>query len=540
MEKEFFSLLWDREEYYEEWVQSKDDRDREYIIDLNLEYLYEEVRRIGGFGDHYDFRDVFLYSCRESSTVEYRHKIIDRIYRDPRLYDTAVRTVSCVSDTQKRLAQVCGIRDELKKKIFFLQVLYEFFVRLGEIYLSLREQLASSAEIYFRIAKMAEDIAGQEGEEKRKRLYQYLSMLDGITPERIVLNKDGNQTCRSAVVWQEEEGAGYTDRLKAAASFFLGDYDYSIRVYQDMDITCFDKKIQEYLCRRQPNFVQDTERLYRDCKDFDFWPFIKAANELVFYLSAVRFRKRYEQEGFVFTMPKCLDGAQTRVAGAYDMVLGVNLFREGGGRQAVPNDFCFDPKGRFFILTGANQGGKTTFIRSVGLVQHLAQVGLFVPAREAVLGMVKNIHTHFSRADEEGALAGRFEQELKRMRKLLGSLEEGDMVLLNESFTSTRRLGAVALLRWLLSEFDRRLCVGGLVTHYHEIFDGLEEGSFYSLTAEVAQYGDRVDRTFQIRKAASYRQSYARDIAEKCGATYEQLVQAFVSAGEEGEGDVRF
>ena len=63
MENDFFSLLWDREAYYKEWLRDIGIRDKEYLYDLHLEYVYDEVCKWGGFGERYDFRDVFLYSC---------------------------------------------------------------------------------------------------------------------------------------------------------------------------------------------------------------------------------------------------------------------------------------------------------------------------------------------------------------------------------------------------------------------------------------------------------------------------------------------
>ncbi len=541
MKKTFFSLLWDSETYYQEWLRDKETRDKEFIYDLNLQYIYEEVRRLGGFGDRYDFRDIFLYSCAAGSTVAYRQRIMERLYENPELYEAALEAVSCISDSQSKLERVCGTKDELKKKIFFLHMLYEFLLRMAQVYSCLEKLISAEKLCALGISKAAEEITGQEAVERMEKLRSYLQLLQRITPDTIVMNKGENQICHSAVVWpEEEEKSGYMDRLMELVSFFLDDCSMPVKVYQDMDITCFDKKLQEYICRQQPEFPKETEMLYQAYRKFDFWPYIKLANELVFYLSCIRFRKEYEQEEFYFTVPKCQYGEESKVTAAYDMVLGINLFRKNKGCKAVPNDFRFDRDGRFFLLTGANQGGKTTFIRSIGLVQHLAQIGMFVPAKGAVVGMVRHIHTHFGRDDEAAAMVGRFEQELERMRKLLNDLRDGDMVLLNETFTSTQRMGAVILLGRLLKEFDRKHCVGGLVTHYHEIYDRLEEGSFYSLTAGVEEESGRMDRTFKIIRSDSGRQSYAKDIAVKCGVTYDQLVGVLKAAEEGGDLDVLF
>ena len=94
MKKTFFSLLWDSETYYQEWLRDKETRDKEFIYDLNLQYIYEEVRRLSGFGDRYDFRDIFLYSCAAGSTVAYRQRIMERLYENPELYEAALEAVS--------------------------------------------------------------------------------------------------------------------------------------------------------------------------------------------------------------------------------------------------------------------------------------------------------------------------------------------------------------------------------------------------------------------------------------------------------------
>lgn len=152
----------------------------------------------------------------------------------------------------------------------------------------------------------------------------------------------------------------------------------------------------------------------------------------------------------------------------------------------------------------------------------MAQTGMFVPCRKARLWMVGQVHTQFGREEERGAAVGRFEQELQRTRKILESLKDGDMVLLNETFTSTQRTAAVTLLKRLLLELDRRKCLGGLVTHFYEISDLLKIEGIFNLTTWPPEDGER---NFRIREDEGCRYSYARDIAVKCGATYEKLME---------------
>lgn len=566
----YFSLLWEDEESYREWRGNLYARDRGYIDDLNLRLVYEEICRAGRFGEQYNFAEVFLHPCVRVSTVVFRQKIMSRLYQDSFLNEAALEFVSCVSEIQQRLERFDGKaaeknaaaervamaervaaarkaalagnivvgnvatdftdekRDENKKMIAALQIRYEFLAGLE----SICEKVSGYVKKETPLAECVERLAGFVSDGKvvleREELSVFLSALDGFMPHSILLNKDRGQNCRSVVI---DPGGmrecDYTEKLIKCAELFLGKYDFKIRVYQNTDISHLDKKIQEHICSQRPQLVGELESLYKKYGSYDISPFIRIAKELVFYLAGIRFVQRYEEAGFFFSMPVCAASQGSEVRDAYDMTLGINLYRNNKGCAVIPNDYGFGEKRRVFILTGANQGGKTTFIRSVGLIQCLAQVGMFVPCRKASLRMVEQIHTHFSREDECGASVGRFEQELQRIHEILKNLRDGDMVLLNETFTSTQRTVAVVLLKRLLQEMDRRHCCGGLVTHFYEVCDGLEGESFYSLVTEVAGDGESKERTYRIREGESFRYSYAKDIAVKCGVTYERLMDLF-------------
>ncbi len=538
MDDGYFSLLWDCGERYQEWMEERKTGDESYIKDLNLDALYREVCRLGRFGERFDFEQVFLHPCAALSTVLYRQRILEALYENRELYEAAVWTVGSISESQKKLGHIRGTRDGLGQKLFYLQMLLEFQADMDGALGRLLEQLPLDSPLAEGIRRLAVPVSGQDACRKRRRLEAFLDRVRQKMPRNFLINKDLEQKCRNAVLddTREGENASFLACLQEAASFFLEDYDFSVGVYQN-DLTVLDKKIQEYVDRKDPELWKEADALYREYGGFSFWPFLQFANELVFYLACVRFRREYEKAGFPFCLPRFVvrDGG-FHVRGAYDMTLGRNLFQRGEGFHAVANDYCFQGNQRLFLLTGANQGGKTTFLRSVGLIQCLAQIGMYVPAREAVLEMTGKVHTLFGRDEEETAMVGRFEQELQRMKKILDSMKAGDMILLNEPFTSTQRPVAVTLLKRLMSEFDRGGCVGGLVTHYHELIDELGEGRFYSLVAGMAECRQSRQRTFHILRQESYRQSYARDIAEQCGVTYEGLWEVLSAEAAESGG----
>lgn len=526
----FYSILWDSEENREEWLSGIRPADEVYVEDLNLRYLCEEVSRLGKFGEKYNFERIFLHPCTRLSTVRFRQRMMELLYTNPSLFHILKELVSSAGETQNCLGRIRGTRDAMGQKIFFLQMLREFLADMRDIFERLLRCAPEGTEFAARCRGLSDGVLGLAATGTLEALEEALSLLEQNMPSRLWINKNQEQNCIDAVIPPEDLLPGtLTEQLEQASSYFLGDYDFSVLVYQN-DITDLDKKLREYVDAQSPQLLQQLSGLYEKYKNYVFWPYFQLANESAFYLSCIRFRREYEKAGFYFTMPYFTEHTFT-VREAYDMTLGVNLFLEKKGFTAVANDYGFQRgRDRFFILTGANQGGKTTFIRSIGTLQCMAQIGMFVPAREAVLGMVDRVHTLFGREDEEHADVGRFEQELARMRNILKTLGERDMILLNEPFTSTQRRAAVTLLKWLLPKFYDHCCVGGLVTHFHEIFDELPEGHFFSLVADVVQEGDRKQRTYRILRRDSYHQSYARDIAVKCGVTYEQLQELMEAA----------
>ena len=106
------------------------------------------------------------------------------------------------------------------------------------------------------------------------------------------------------------------------------------------------------------------------------------------------------------------------------------------GSARVPSDVP-GPEVDLGVVTGANQGGKTTFLRSVGCAQLLLQAGLFVPAARFTSGLAPAIHTHFRRAEDDDLASGKLEEELVRMSGIVDRCRPGDLVLMNESFSST-------------------------------------------------------------------------------------------------------
>ena len=201
--------------------------------------------------------------------------------------------------------------------------------------------------------------------------------------------------------------------------------------------------------------------------------------------------------------------------------------------NVVPNDLVFDPEKRVYVLTGANRGGKTTVTQAVGQLFILAQSGIPVPAESFEYDPADRVLTHFP-ADEDKTLdLGRLGEECRRFRELFVSCTPESLLLLNETFSTTSfeegYFIAADAVRAILGRGTRTI----YNTHMHKLAQDLDtvintgeaEGKAVSLVAETREG----KHSFRVVIAPPEGQSFARDIAEKYGVTYESLTASVPS-----------
>lgn len=224
----------------------------------------------------------------------------------------------------------------------------------------------------------------------------------------------------------------------------------------------------------------------------DFFRMLRA--ELAFHIGCLNLHERVTAKGepvcFPDPMPRgeCVIHAQ----GLYDLSLSLSM--EG---RAVGNDLSAEQE-RLVMITGANRGGKTTFLRGVGLAQLLMQCGAFVPAGRYRAGVCSALFTHFKREEDAAMRSGKLDEELSRMSTIVDGLSEGAMVLFNESFASTNEREGSEIARQIVRALLERGVKVIYVTHLYELAEGFYRappGRAVFLRAERLPDGRR---TFKI------------------------------------------
>jgi DNA mismatch repair protein MutS len=184
----------------------------------------------------------------------------------------------------------------------------------------------------------------------------------------------------------------------------------------------------------------------------------------------------------------------------------------------VTNGFLFD-EARILVVTGPNQGGKTTFARMVGQVYYLFALGLPVPGSRARLLLPDRILTHFEARENPEELRSKLEEDLRRLKTLLDGATDRSLLILNEPFASAALLDARLIGRFVLERIRARGSLGVVVTFLDEL---ARLPGTRSLVAEVDPE-DPARRTFRILERPADGKAYALALAEKYGLTYARL-----------------
>lgn len=191
----------------------------------------------------------------------------------------------------------------------------------------------------------------------------------------------------------------------------------------------------------------------------------------------------------------------------------------------------FDDDAHIYVLTGPNRGGKSVITVAVGASQALFQLGLPVPAESAELSVVDAIFTHFPEGADDTIDKGRLGEECARLKEIFDSVTPDSMILLDESLSSTGAYEASYIASEILSGFAVLGCRGIFSTHLHELAASVPE--INKRSEELG--GIKIDtlvagieegrRSFKIYRAKPDGKSYARDIADKYGLSFDTLMQ---------------
>ena len=258
--------------------------------------------------------------------------------------------------------------------------------------------------------------------------------------------------------------------------------------------------------------------------------FKQLRTELAFYRSALNLLDALEASHMptCYPEPKAGGASHRKATGLYDPSLCLTT-----GKAVVGNDIDADGADLVFV-TGANQGGKSTFLRSLGLAQLLMQAGLFVPAERFAAGLCSGVFTHYKREEDATMASGKFEEELLRMDEIVTHIQPGGLVLFNESFAATNEREGTEIAAEIVDVLLEKRMQVVFVTHFYELALTFSESDRADTLFLQAERTDDGARTHRIRPGRPSRTAYGRDLYARIFADRDNQIESHphVSSGE--------
>ncbi|MDQ2873652.1 MAG: DNA mismatch repair protein MutS [Actinomycetota bacterium] len=487
-----------------------------FFTDLNLDQILGRVAAAWG---EYELKPFFYTPLHEPAAVTYRHGVM-RDLEDKAVLEAVKAFTRQIHGMYDQLSQAGQLRYRYQKERWFLDgantycqavtSLKEDLTRLAISsagFQSFRDYLGSyTASESFR-ALVSE--TGKRYDDLAEITYSIL-----IKGSRVRVGKyDGEPDYGTAV-------AGTFAKFKQGAA-----KSYLIRFQDPPEMNHIEAQVMNLVARLYPEAFQELDSFCNRHQGFIDQLIRTFYREVQFYVSYMDFIAPLKCAGLRFCYPSVsADSREVYASGAFDLALASKLV---AARSAViGNDFSLTSPERIVVVTGPNQGGKTTFARMFGQLHYLASLGYPVPGANAQLFLADRILSHFEREEDVATLMGKLEDELARVQVILRDATSRSVLIMNESFTSTTLNDAL----FLGTEVMRQVIELGLLCVYVTFVDELASLSdaTVSMVSTVAPDNPAV-RTFKVVRRPADGLAYAAALAQKYGLTFERVNERIAS-----------
>ncbi len=478
--------------------------------DLNLDQV---IATITGGRDEYDLRPFFHTPLPDVAAIAYRHEV----FRD--LEDQALRThVDTFARGLRRMReqqlQAAALHDVRQRQRLFLDAACTYCATVAELARALAQSEPRSRGLRELTAYLARYVGSAGFTTVCEASARVSRALDGVT-YRLVLHQDRFSVHRAT---DDADDGSAIERTFAK----FGQRQTRLRTTKlpdDLAMNQIESAILERVARLHPDVFGALEAFVERHDDYLDATVAAFDREVQFYLAYLDYVGRFERVDLGFCYPVVSsDDKAVRVRAAFDVALAQRLLANRG--TVVCNDVQLDAQERIFVVTGANQGGKTTFARMFGQLHYLAALGCPVPGREARVFLFDQLLTHFEKEEDLGTLRGKLQDELVRMHALLESATPRSIVIMNEAFTSTTARDAL----YLGSKVLQRLLALGVLGIWVTFIDELAslDGAIVSLVSGVDP-DDPTVRTFELVRRPADGRAHAVAIAKAHRLTYDEL-----------------
>jgi len=481
-----------------------------FFRDLNLDQV---LASLTAGREEYDLAPFFYAPLHDADAVRYRQEIL-RDLEDESVFAAVTSFAAGMRAMRAHLAQAEKLHYKLQKERWFLDAVAVYCDTVSSLAGTL-----SLLDVTSRGLSALRDYLSWY-----TRCEQFLSLTTDTRDLKAALAevKYCFQIKGSRVRVSKYQGeADYSIQvLETFAKFKRGAVnDYRIEFPDWPDMNHIEARILDLVARLYPEVFLTLAEYCARRRDYLDERIAAFDREVQFYIAYLEYIEAFKAAGLPFCYPRV--AAQSKgfyVREAFDLALANRLVPER--ETVVCNDLLLNGRERIIVVTGPNQGGKTTFARMVGQLHYLAALGYPVPGQEAALFLPDRIFTHFEREEDITNLRGKLEDELLRVRAILDEATEHSLIIMNESFSATTLNDALFLGTEVMKQIIDLDAVCVCVTFVDEL--AALSDTTVSMVSTVDPANPAV-RTYKIVRRPADGLAYAAAIAEKYGLTYEGL-----------------
>jgi DNA mismatch repair protein MutS len=487
-----------------------------FFRDLNCDQI---VDAITAGREEYNLKPFFYAPLRRVDAINYRHEVMQDL-ENPALLERVRSFAQQMRTMRDYLVRQQKLSYKEQKEAWFLDAIGVYCDAINAFAAGLCDtDLKSRAFLGFR-----DHMIDYAGSVRFNSLLSKTNKLkaDLATVKYCVLIKGDKFTVRN---YEDEydyskEVDGTFERFKQGAA-----KDYRVRFSETDDMNHIEAKILEFVANLYPAVFGPLEEYctmnasYLDDKVAEF------DREIQFYLAYFDYMQDLTSAGLQFCYPHVsATNKQLYNYDGFDVALAHKLVKQN--TSVICNDFYFKSTERILVVSGPNQGGKTTFARAFGQLQYLASIGWPVPGTRAQLFLFDNLFTHFEKEEKVETLRGKLEDDLLRVHEIIERATPQSIIIMNEIFTSTTIHDETFLSKRVIEQISALdvLCVW--VTFVDELASYGPQT--VSMVSTVVPDNPAV-RTFKIVRQAADGLAYAMAIAQKYRLTYDAITERIQS-----------
>ncbi len=440
-------------------------------------------------------RDALAHPVTDVHTIRYRQAVVRDALRNPddvkAMYDLATRTLA---DERE---QYFGMRDNpssiLRRSVKVLELFAERLRELRRLAERMAPRFESDA-----FQQLFKSLQTELDDDYLARVDAHLSFLQFRDGELLSARLGPGNVGQEYELRAPNEPLGpWWQRLFASRSTSFG---FTIAPRDDSGFRMLNEIRDRGLNLVANALAQSNDHILGFFKDLQ--------SALAYSVAAINLHAALSAKGQPTCFPEVAPTSERRRTfdGLYDPAL--SLLTE---EHVVGNELHADGKA-LIVITGANQGGKTTLLRSLGVAQVMMQAGLFVAARSASLSVCSGEFTHFKREEDTALRSGKLDEELTRMSTIVDHLGPGSLLLLNESFASTNEREGSEIARELTTTLIEHGVTVVFVTHLYDYASSMAERGAADTLFLRAERGEGGERSFKVREGAPLPTSFGMDV----------------------------